>query len=96
MIGQDLPYSTTPSTLDPAVQDDLGAARGPDHLIAGQHEQVTQQFWIPRLKPVMNSGRCAGVAVAEPGAPPVAAAVPSGDHIMGGMSMGGDPGSSRH
>ena len=59
---------------------------------AGPHEQVAQEFWIPRLKQMMTRAG-AGVALAVP-ATENSGGLPTGNHIMGGMMMGPDPASS--
>jgi choline dehydrogenase-like flavoprotein len=59
---------------------------------AGRHEQVAQQFWIPKLKAMLTTAG-AGVAVAVP-ATDNSGGRPTGNHVMGGMTMGADPGTS--
>ena len=59
---------------------------------AGHHEQVAQQFWIPRLKTMMKKAG-AGVALAVP-ATDNSSGLPTGNHVMGGMMMGADPATS--
>ena len=91
-IGHDLPYLAHTVTLDPAVTDVFGLPVARVTWSAGQHEQVAQQFWIPRLKTMMTRAG-AGVALAVP-ATDNSGGVPTGNHIMGGMMMGPDPATS--
>ena len=91
-IGHDLPYLSHTVTLDPHVKDVFGLPVARITWSAGQHEQVAQQFWIPRLKAMMKQAG-AGVALAVP-ATENSGGVPTGNHIMGGMMMGADPASS--
>ncbi len=92
LIGHDLPYLTHTVTLDPAVTDVFGLPVARVTWSAGQHEQVAQQFWIPRLKQMMKRAG-AGVALAVP-ATLNSGGVPTGNHIMGGMMMGTSPATS--
>ena len=91
-IGHDLPYLDHTVTLDPAVRDVFGLPVARITWSAGPHEQVAQQFWIPRLKQMMLKAG-AGVALAVP-ATLNSGGLPTGNHIMGGMMMGPDPRSS--
>ena len=91
-IGHDLPYLGHTVTLDPAVRDVFGLPVARITWSAGKHEQVAQQFWIPRLKTMMTRAG-AGVALAVP-ATYNSGGLPTGNHIMGGMMMGADPASS--
>jgi choline dehydrogenase-like flavoprotein len=86
LIGHDLPYLRHTVTLDPTVRDVFGLPVARVTWSAGQHEQVAQQFWIPRLKQMMTRAG-AGVALAVP-ATYNSGGVPTGNHIMGGMMMG--------
>lgn len=92
LIGHDLPYLGHTVTLDPAVKDVFGLPVARITWTAGKHEQVAQQFWIPRLKTMMRRAG-AGVAVAVP-ATLNSGGLPTGNHIMGGMMMGADPAAS--
>jgi gluconate 2-dehydrogenase alpha chain len=91
-IGHDLPYLDHTVTLDPAVRDVFGLPVARITWSVGPHEQVAQQFWIPRLKQIMLMAG-AGVALAVPAALN-SGGLPTGNHIMGGMMMGPDPASS--
>ncbi len=91
-IGHDLPYLSHTVTLDPQVRDIFGVPVARITWSAGQHEQVAQQFWIPRLKAMMTKAG-AGVALAVP-ATFNSGGLPTGNHIMGGMMMGTDPATS--
>ena len=91
-IGHDLPYLDHTVTLDPTVRDVFGLPVARITWSAGPHEQVAQQFWIPRLKQMMTRAG-AGVALAVP-ATENSGGLPTGNHIMGGMMMGPDPASS--
>jgi choline dehydrogenase-like flavoprotein len=86
LIGHDLPYLEHTVTLDPTVRDVFGLPVARVTWSAGQHEQVAQAFWIPRLKQMMTKAG-AGAAVAVP-ATANSGGVPTGNHIMGGMMMG--------
>jgi gluconate 2-dehydrogenase alpha chain len=85
-IGHDLPYLGHTVTLDPAVKDVFGLPVARVTWSAGKHEQVAQQFWIPRLKAMLTAAG-AGVAVAVP-ATDNSGGLPTGNHVMGGMMMG--------
>ncbi|HEU5391899.1 MAG TPA: GMC family oxidoreductase [Streptosporangiaceae bacterium] len=85
-IGHDLPYLGHTVTLDPAVKDVFGLPVARVTWSAGKHEQVAQQFWIPRLKAMLTTAG-AGVAVAVP-ATDNSGGLPTGNHVMGGMMMG--------
>jgi len=91
-IGHDLPYLTHTVTLDPTVRDVFGLPVARITWSAGKHEQVAQQFWIPRLKTMLTRAG-AGVALAVP-ATYNSGGLPTGNHIMGGMMMGADPATS--
>jgi choline dehydrogenase-like flavoprotein len=92
LIGHDLPYLSHTVTLDPKVTDVFGLPVARVTWSAGRHEQVAQQFWIPKLKTMMTRAG-AGVSVAVP-ATDNSGGVPTGNHIMGGMMMGTDPAAS--
>ena len=53
-IGHDLPYLSHTVTLDAKVRDVFGLPVALITWSAGKHEQVAQQFWIPRLKQMMK------------------------------------------
>jgi choline dehydrogenase-like flavoprotein len=89
LIGHDLPYLGHTVTLDAKVRDVFGLPVARITWSAGQHEQVAQQFWIPRLKTMMKKAG-AGVALAVP-ATLNSGGLPTGNHVMGGMMMGADP-----
>jgi gluconate 2-dehydrogenase alpha chain len=91
-IGHDLPYLSHTVTLDPTVKDVFGLPVARVTWSAGKHEQVAQQFWIPKLKSMLTKAG-ADVAVAVP-ATDNSGGLPTGNHIMGGMMMGTDPGTS--
>jgi gluconate 2-dehydrogenase alpha chain len=92
LIGTDLPYLDHTVTLDPAVRDVFGLPVARVTWSAGQHEQVAQQFWIPKLKAMMARAGAA-VTLAVPGTQNNGG-MPTGNHVMGGMMMGADPASS--
>ena len=92
LIGHDLPYLSHTVTLDPKVRDVFGLPVALITWSAGKHEQVAQQFWIPRLKQMMKAAG-AGVALAVP-ATVNSGGLPTGNHIMGGMMMGTDAATS--
>jgi choline dehydrogenase-like flavoprotein len=91
-VGHDLPYLDHTVTLDPTVRDVFGVPVARITWSAGPHEQVAQQFWVPRLKQMMTKAG-AGAALAVP-ATLNSGGLPTGNHIMGGMMMGADPSSS--
>jgi gluconate 2-dehydrogenase alpha chain len=91
-IGHDLPYLSHTVTLDPTVKDVFGLPVARVTWSAGKHEQVAQQFWIPKLKSMLTKAG-ADVAVAVP-ATDNSGGLPTGNHIMGGMMMGTDPDTS--
>jgi gluconate 2-dehydrogenase alpha chain len=89
LVGNDLPYLDHTVTLDPDVKDVFGLPVARITWSYQRHEQVAQQFWIPRLKTMMTRAG-ATVSVAVP-ATDTSGGVPTGHHIMGGMTMGPDP-----
>jgi choline dehydrogenase-like flavoprotein len=89
LVGSDLPYLGHTVTLDPAVKDVFGLPVAQITWSYGKHEQVAQQFWIPRLKKMMTKAG-AGVTLAVPAAIN-SGGLPTGQHVMGGMMMGADP-----
>jgi gluconate 2-dehydrogenase alpha chain len=91
-IGHDLPYLSHTVTLDATVRDVFGLPVARITWSAGPHEQVAQQFWIPRLKQMMT--RAGASAVLAVPATYNSNGLPTGNHIMGGMMMGADPGTS--
>jgi choline dehydrogenase-like flavoprotein len=92
MIGHDLPYLDRTVTLDPTVKDVFGLPVARLTWSPGRHEEVAQQFWIPRLKTVMTQAGAA-VAMAVPDTVNTGG-MPTGNHVMGGMMMGTDPAAS--
>ncbi len=92
MVGNDLPYLGHTVTLDPAVRDVFGLPVARITWSYGKYEQVSQQFWIPRIKEMMTKAG-AGVALAVPDTVNTGG-LPGGSHIMGGMMMGADPAAS--
>src|SRR5207244_13613972 len=86
------PYLSHTVTLDATVRDVFGLPVALITWSTGRHEQVAQQFWIPRLKAMMTKAD-AGVALAVP-ATDNSGGLPTGNHIMGGMMMGTDPATS--
>jgi gluconate 2-dehydrogenase alpha chain len=89
LVGSDLPYLGHTVTLDPVVKDVFGLPVAQITWSYGKHEQVAQQFWIPRLKKMMTKAG-AGVTLAVPAAIN-SGGLPTGQHVMGGMMMGADP-----
>jgi choline dehydrogenase-like flavoprotein len=92
LIGNDLPYLDHTVTLDPSVRDVFGVPVARITWSRGQYEQVAQQFYTPLLKKMMKAAG-AGVALAVPDTDN-SGGLPTGAHIMGGMMMGADPGTS--
>jgi choline dehydrogenase-like flavoprotein len=95
MIGEDLPYRTNAVDLDPKVKDYRGRPVARITFAPGQHELMTQSFYIPLFAAMLKaSGATAAAAVPETSSDmfPVAAGnVPGGAHIMGGLRMSVDP-----
>jgi choline dehydrogenase-like flavoprotein len=79
-------------TLDPTVKDVFGLPVARITWSAGQYEQTSWQFYIPLVKKMMaKAGAVATLAVP---ATVNSNGLPTGQHVMGGMMMGADPGSS--
>jgi gluconate 2-dehydrogenase alpha chain len=95
MIGEDLPYRTNAVDLDPKVKDYRGLPVARVTFAPGQHELMTQSFYIPLLTALLKaSGADGAAAVPETSSDmfPIAAGnVPGGAHIMGGLRMSSDP-----
>jgi len=89
LVGTDLPYLEHTVTLDPTVTDVFGLPVAQVTWSPGRHEQVAQEFWMPRLKEMMRRAGAA-VALAVPDTINTDG-VPGGSHVMGGMMMGADP-----
>jgi gluconate 2-dehydrogenase alpha chain len=89
MVGNDLPYLDHAVTLDPKVKDVFGLPVARLTWSTGKYEQVAQQFWMRRLKTMMTRAGAA-VSVAVP-ATDTSGGMPTGSHVMGGMTMGADP-----
>jgi choline dehydrogenase-like flavoprotein len=92
LVGNDLPYLSHTVTLDPTVKDVFGLPVARITWSYGKYEQVSQQFWIPRLKTMMAKAGAA-VALAVPDTYN-SGGLPTGNHVMGGMMMGVDPATS--
>jgi gluconate 2-dehydrogenase alpha chain len=92
LVGNDLPYLAHTVTLDPEVRDVFGLPVARITWSYGTYEQVSQQFWIPKLKTMMTKAGAA-VAFAVP-ATANSGGLPTGSHVMGGMMMGTDPAAS--
>jgi choline dehydrogenase-like flavoprotein len=92
MVGHDLPYLDHAVTLDDAVRDVFGLPVARITWSCGKHETIAQRFWIPRMK-AMLADAGAAVALAVP-ATDNSGGVPTGSHVMGGMTMGADPATS--
>jgi choline dehydrogenase-like flavoprotein len=92
LVGNDLPYLSHTVTLDATVKDVFGLPVARITWTPRKYEQVSQQFWIPRVKQMMTKAG-AGVALAVP-ATDNSGGLPTGNHVMGGMMMGADPATS--
>jgi choline dehydrogenase-like flavoprotein len=92
LIGNDLPYLDHTVTLDPTVKDVFGLPVAQITWSTGKSEQVAQEFYIPIMKKMLTAAGAA-VALAVP-ATTDSGGLPTGFHIMGGMMMGADPGTS--
>jgi len=92
LVGDDLPYLGHTVTLDPTVKDVFGLPVARITWSAGKYEQVSAQFWIPRIKQMMAK---AGAAVAFAVPETInSGGLPTGSHIMGGMMMGANQATS--
>jgi len=92
LVGDDLPYLGHTVTLDPTVKDVFGLPVARITWSAGTYEQVSAQFWIPRIKQMMAK---AGAAVAFAVPETInSGGLPTGSHIMGGMMMGANQATS--
>jgi choline dehydrogenase-like flavoprotein len=92
LVGDDLPYLSHTVTLDPTVTDVFDVPVARITWSYGKYEQVSQQFWIPRVKTMMRkAGAAVALAVPETAN---SGGLPTGSHIMGGMMMGADPATS--
>jgi choline dehydrogenase-like flavoprotein len=89
LIGNDMPYLDHTVTLDPTVKDVFGLPVAQITWSTGKSEQVAQQFYIPVIKKMLTAAGAA-VALAVP-ATTDSSGLPTGYHIMGGMTMGADP-----
>jgi choline dehydrogenase-like flavoprotein len=89
LIGNDLPYLDHTVTLDPTVKDVFGLPVAQITWSTGKSEQVAQQFYIPVIKKMLTAAGAA-VSLAVP-ATTDSGGLPTGYHIMGGMTMGADP-----
>jgi choline dehydrogenase-like flavoprotein len=89
LIGNDLPYLDHTVTLDPTVKDVFGLPVAQITWSTGKSEQVAQQFYIPLIKKMLTAAGAA-VSLAVP-ATTDSGGLPTGYHIMGGMTMGADP-----
>ena len=92
LIGNDLPYLDHTVTLDLTVKDVFGLPVAQITWSTGKSEQVAQEFYIPIMKKMLTAAGAA-VALAVP-ATTDSGGLPTGFHIMGGMMMGADPGTS--
>jgi choline dehydrogenase-like flavoprotein len=92
LIGNDLPYLDHTVTLDPTVKDVFGLPVAQITWSTGKSEQVAQEFYVPIMKKMLTAAGAA-VALAVP-ATTDSGGLPTGFHIMGGMMMGADPGTS--
>ncbi|HVA75447.1 MAG TPA: GMC family oxidoreductase [Acidimicrobiales bacterium] len=94
MMGEDLPYRTNTVDLDPKVRDFAGVPVARITYSPGAHELAAQRFYMPRIAQIMReAGATYATAVsnAESSETPVAGnAVPSTQHVMGGLRMGTD------
>jgi choline dehydrogenase-like flavoprotein len=95
LIGEDQPYPTNRVDLDPKVKDWRGLPVARVTYAPGLHEQVAQNFFMPKMVEVLKAaGADVATAVPEVGSAqsPIAANDrPISFHIMGGMRMGADP-----
>lgn len=98
MMGEDLPYRTNTVDLDPSVRDLRGQPVARITYQPGRYELAAQRFYLPRLAQILRlAGAHTVTAVSSAASPetPIAAnAVPSTQHVMGGLRMGDDPSTS--
>jgi choline dehydrogenase-like flavoprotein len=94
MMGEDLPYLTNTVDLDPKVRDYRGLPVARITYSPGPHEMAAQTFYIPRIAQIMREAGAQHVTAvsdaAGPQTPISGNAVPSTQHVMGGMRMGTD------
>lgn len=94
MMSEDLPYRTNTVDLDPRVKDYGGIPVARITYSPGRHELVAQRFYIPRIAQIMREAGAAYVTAVSNAASaetPIAGnAVPSTQHVMGGLRMGSD------
>ena len=95
MMGEDLPYRTNAVDLDPRVRDFRGLPVARITYSPGPHEWAAQRFYIPRIAQIMReagAGYVTAVSNATSAQTPIAGnAVPTTQHVMGGLRMGSDP-----
>jgi choline dehydrogenase-like flavoprotein len=99
MVGEDLPQRTNTVDLDPAVRDVRGVPVPRITYKPHQHELAAQAFYIPQLTALIRAaGADLAGAVASNSTDEVPSLVggliPETKHILGGMRMGADAGSS--
>lgn len=98
MMGEDLPYRTNTVDLDPKVRDYAGVPVARITYSPGVHELAAQRFYMPRIAQIMREAGAdyaTAVSNAESAQTPIAGnAVPSTQHVMGGLRMGDDPATS--
>jgi gluconate 2-dehydrogenase alpha chain len=98
MMGEDLPYAHNTVDLDPAVRDYRGLPAARITYTPGTHELAAQRFYIPLIAEILRRAGAQYVtalsSVTAPGVPIAGGDVPATQHVMGGMRMGQDPGTS--
>jgi choline dehydrogenase-like flavoprotein len=98
LVAEDLPYATNQVDLDPRIRDWRGVPVPRITYGPGRHEIAAQTFYMRWIVSILKASG-ADVAMAIPELPsaqyPVASgSVPDTEHVMGGMRMGDDPGTS--
>jgi choline dehydrogenase-like flavoprotein len=98
LVGEDLPYATNQVDLDPRMRDWRGVPVPRITYGPGLHEITAQAFYMLWIVSILRASG-ADVVMAIPELPssqfPVASgSVPDTEHLMGGMRMGDDPGTS--
>ncbi len=95
MVGEDLPYATNRTDLDPIVKDYRGLPVARITYSPGVHEHQAFLFYRSYLAEIFKAAGAVSISVvprvSSAGYEVSAEDVPAGSHIMGGMRMGSDP-----
>ncbi|HWE56480.1 MAG TPA: GMC family oxidoreductase [Acidimicrobiales bacterium] len=98
MMGEDLPYERNRVDLDPNVRDYRNLPVARITYSPGAYELTAQHFYIPLIAEILRkAGAQYATALSAATAPSIPIAggdVPTTQHVMGGMRMGGDESAS--